>query len=186
MKVVLVGDTQVGKSCIVHRITKGSFRTASPPTIGAAFENHLVTTPKGSVALQLWDTAGQERYRALTPMYYRNANVAILVFDLTVRETFEGLEQWVADLSDNSANELRLYIVGNKVDLDEQRAVSLEDARNVADAFRAIAYFETSALTGAGVTELFESIADSIRDGALAEQAVPRAANPPAEKGGCC
>lgn len=92
LKVVLVGDTKVGKSCILSRFVQGTFDRDIPATIGAAFFTKVLTTSSGNVRLQLWDTAGQEKFRSLTPMYYRSAAVAVLVYDVTSKDSLEGLE----------------------------------------------------------------------------------------------
>ena len=160
MKVVLVGDTQVGKTCILGRLTTGSFRSSSPATVGAAFQNHVMTTSKGAVTMQIWDTAGQEKYRALAPMYYRSAHVAILFFDLTNRESFNSLDQWANELEEKTTGELRLFLVGNKVDLESDRKVTKEEAEEFGFQHGAIEYFETSAKTGQGVIELFTKVAE--------------------------
>ncbi|OHS97348.1 small GTP-binding protein [Tritrichomonas foetus] len=161
MKVVLVGDTQVGKTCILGRLTTGTFRASSPATVGAAFQNHVMTTSKGVVTMQIWDTAGQEKYRALAPMYYRSAQVAILFFDLTNLESFRSLDQWANELEEKTTGELRLFLVGNKCDLEAERKVKREEAEEFGFQHGAIEYVETSAKTGAGVVELFTKVAET-------------------------
>ena len=161
MKVVLVGDTQVGKTCLVQRLISGTFRGSSPPTVGAAFQDHVMTTEKGVVSMQIWDTAGQEKYRSLAPMYYRNAQAAILVFDLTNTQSYEALEQWATELEEKSSTEIKLFIVGNKCDLTEQRAVSKEEAEEFTYRHGGMAYIETSAKNGTGVLQLFTKVAES-------------------------
>lgn len=160
MKVVLVGDTQVGKTCILGRLTSGTFRTNSPATVGAAFQNHVMTTSKGVVTMQIWDTAGQEKYRALAPMYYRSAHVAILFFDLTNPESFKSLDQWANELEEKTTGELKLFLVGNKSDLVDERKIKREDAEEFSFQHGAIEYLETSAKTGDGVIELFTKVAE--------------------------
>jgi Ras-related protein Rab-5C len=156
----LVGDSQVGKTCLVTYLTTGAFKGSDLPTIGAAFQNHIMSTPSGSIALQIWDTAGQEKYRALTPMYYRRANVAILVFDLTRAESFESLSSWLGDLSNQHEGEIKLFLAGNKLDLAKEREVSLEDAQKFVQSHGIVGYFETSAKTGEGIAQLFTSVAE--------------------------
>lgn len=160
MKVVLVGDTQVGKTCILARLTSGTFRTNSPATVGAAFQNHVMTTSKGAVTMQIWDTAGQEKYRALAPMYYRSAHVAILFFDLTNIDSFKSLDQWANELEEKTTGDLRLFLVGNKSDLVEERKIKREDAEEFGFQHGAIEYIETSAKNGNGVVELFTKVAE--------------------------
>jgi small GTP-binding protein len=161
MKVVIVGDSTVGKTCLLSRLATGQFISSNLPTVGAAFQNHSVTTAKGTVSLQIWDTAGQERYRALTPMYYRNAQVVILVFDLTSSATFTSLDEWRADLNGKADHSVQLFVVGTKSDLASERAVEARLGREFAEKINAVDYFETSAKTGSGVNALFARVAES-------------------------
>ena len=161
MKVVLVGDTQVGKTCILGRLTSGQFRASSPATVGAAFQNHVITTNKGAVSMQIWDTAGQEKYRSLAPMYYRSAQVAILFFDLTNRQSFLDLDQWANELEEKTTGEIKTFLVGNKCDLEDERQVSKEEAQEFSFQHGAIEYVETSAKTGDGVVDLFTKVAET-------------------------
>jgi len=161
MKVVLVGDTQVGKTCLVSWLTTGSFRGAAPATVGAAFQDHVMATDKGTVSMQIWDTAGQEKYRSLAPMYYRNAQAAILVFDLTSAQSYDALEQWATELREKASDDMKLFVVGNKCDLETDRKVTAVDAREFTFRHGAVEYYETSAKTGLGVVALFRAVADS-------------------------
>ena len=160
MKIVLVGDTQVGKTCLIRRLANGVFSEHNIATIGAAFQNHVIQTKSGTVSLQIWDTAGQEKFRALAPMYYRSAAVAILCFDLTNKRTFQALEQWSMELNEKAADTLQIIICGNKKDMVEQREISFEEGTEFAKAQGAVFYAETSAKTGEGVMELFTRIAE--------------------------
>jgi small GTP-binding protein len=160
MKVVIVGDSTVGKTCLLSRLTTGQFNPTNLPTIGAAFQNQIMTTSKGSVTLQLWDTAGQERYRALTPMYYRNAQVIVMVFDLTSSHSFNSLDDWKKDLEGKADRDVQLFLVGTKSDLVSERVVEPKSSRNFANRIGAVDYIETSSKTGAGVTSLFTKVAE--------------------------
>ena len=162
MKVVMVGDTRVGKTCVLEKLTSGIFKESSPPTIGAAFKSHILETKEGCVSLQIWDTAGQEKYRALTQMYYRSANVALLFFDLTNRDSFNALELWCGELSRKAPEKIKTVLVGNKLDLIEERVVSKDDAEKFANEHNIFFYAETSAKTGEGITDLFVRIAENI------------------------
>jgi small GTP-binding protein len=173
MKVVVVGDTQVGKTCLVARLVTDQFHATGLPTIGAAFQNHIITTSKGAVTLQIWDTAGQEKYRALTPMYYRNARAALVVFDVTNHQSFQALEEWITDL-DSNPDSVTLFLVGNKCDLEDDRVVTTNMAKDWADQHEAVTYVETSAKTGMGVIDLFTRVAECVvSDAAFAEE-LPR------------
>lgn len=177
MKVVVVGDSTVGKTCLLSRLTTGQFNPSNLPTIGAAFQNQILTTSKGSAALQIWDTAGQERYRALTPMYYRNAQVIVMVFDLTNNSSFTSLDDWMADLQGKADSDVQLFVVGNKADLVAERSVEERAAKNFAEKIGAIEYLETSAKSGQGVTGLFTKVAESAQSKSqVAFDALPVAA----------
>jgi small GTP-binding protein len=160
LKVVIVGDTKVGKSCILSRFVQGSFDHSTPATIGAAFLTKVVTTNEGPMRLQLWDTAGQEKFRSLAPMYYRSANVAVLVFDVTSKSSLEDLEDWSAEIADKAPQGIKLVVIGNKIDLVEERVISTQAGKEAAAAMNAALYGETSALTGEGVNEIFAKIAE--------------------------
>ena len=160
MKIVIVGDTQVGKTCLIRRLASGVYLEHNIATIGAAFQNHVIQTKKGTVSLQIWDTAGQEKFRALAPMYYRSAAVAILCFDLTNKKTFEALEQWSMELNEKAVDTLKVVICGNKKDMVEQRDVTFQEGEEFAQTHNAIFYTETSSKTGEGVVELFTQIAE--------------------------
>jgi small GTP-binding protein len=157
VKVVFVGETRVGKSCILRRFVDDVFDENQVNTIGTAFSTKVIPTPTGTILLQLWDTAGQEQYRSLASMYYRNAHVALLVYDFTRRETFTKLSDWVGEISDHAPNGIRSIVVANKLDISP-RGVTREEGRSFAESINAIAYLETSAKTGEGVKELFQAV----------------------------
>jgi small GTP-binding protein len=160
LKVVIVGDTKVGKSCILSRFVNGSFDHCSPSTIGAAFLTKVVTTNKGSMRLQLWDTAGLEKFRSLSPMYYRKASVVVLVFDVTSKSSFKNLEDWMVEIAGEAPQGIKLVVIGNKIDLVEERVISTQAGKEAAAAMNAVLYGETSGLTGEGVNEIFAKIAE--------------------------
>jgi small GTP-binding protein len=162
MKVVIVGDTQVGKTCMISYLVSNTFKSYSPPTIGAAFQTYCVTTSQGPTTLQIWDTAGQEKYRALAPMYYRSADIAILVYDVTQLPTFQALDQWCAELAEKGPANLEVVIVGNKIDLAEERAVETSAGKAFAAEHGAKWYTEVSAKTGVGIFDLFVKAAEIV------------------------
>ncbi len=164
-KLVLLGDSAVGKSCLVTRFVKGDFFEFQEPTIGAAFLTAEVELEDGtSVKFELWDTAGQERYRSLAPMYYRGAAAAIVVYDITDRDSFEGSKAWVAELMRRRGSSCLIVLVGNKLDLEGGREV---EKAHVADHASScgVLHVETSAKTGKNVNELFEMIAQKVPKG---------------------
>ena len=188
MKIVLIGDTQVGKSSIVNRLVKGKFEDNCAPTIGAALQNYLVQTATGNVQMQIWDTAGQEKFRSLAPMYYRTASVAIICYDITKTETFEGLDSWTKELMDKGPQGLKMVVVGNKKDLEEERAVDTKTAEEFCFQRQASFFMEVSAKTGEGIKELFDKIATLNETDARVQDSEPIEIIPSKEKesSGCC
>lgn len=157
-KLVLLGESAVGKSSLVLRFVKGQFHDYQESTIGAAFLTQSVCLEDATIKFEIWDTAGQERYHSLAPMYYRGAHVAIVVYDVTSQETFSKAKIWVKELQRQASAGIVICLVGNKIDLEEKRAVTPEEARSYADE-NGLLYMETSAKTAANVTDLFVAIA---------------------------
>lgn len=156
LKVVLIGETRVGKTSLLQRYVEDTFEE-NQPTIGAAFSTKVVPTPNGTTQLNLWDTAGQEQFRALASMYYRNAHVALFVYDWTRKETFSALSEWVKTIENNASGNIKIFVVGNKTDLGA-RATTRDEVREFAESIHAQGHFETSAKTGAGVNDLFRAV----------------------------
>ena len=159
-KLVLLGNTNVGKSCIVHRFMKDEFLQDSTPTIGAQFVTKVLPVENGnSVRLEIWDTAGQERFKSLTPMYYKGAAVALVVYDVSNSPSFEGAKGWFKELQNHGSPNMVMALVGNKSDL--QKVVSTETAREFASRHHLI-FYEISAKTGENVNALFNEIARKV------------------------
>jgi len=159
IKMVLLGDSGVGKSCLVLRFVRGQFDPSSKVTVGAAFMSHPVALPDSStVKFEIWDTAGQERYASLAPLYYRGASAAAIVYDITSKDSFAKAKHWVKELQKNASQEIVIILVGNKSDMEADRDVSAEEAKEYADE-NAMEYIEASAKTAHNVNEIFESIA---------------------------
>ncbi|KAJ1650678.1 GTP-binding protein of the rab/ypt [Dispira simplex] len=158
-KLVLLGESAVGKSSLVVRFAKDQFDEYRESTIGAAFFTQVVPVDDTtSVKFEIWDTAGQERYKSLAPMYYRNAQCAVIVYDITKAETFERAKSWVKELQRQADPDIVIALVGNKNDLEANRAVTAEECQAYADE-GGLLFKETSAKTGANVLELFQTIA---------------------------
>ena len=159
IKMVLLGDSGVGKSCLVLRFVRGQFDPSSKVTVGAAFMSHPVALPDSStVKFEIWDTAGQERYHSLAPMYYRGAAAAIIVYDITSTESFNRAKNWVRELQRQGNPDLIVALAGNKADLAGQRAVEPSEAQGYADE-NGLYFIETSAKTSVNVGDLFNEIA---------------------------
>ena len=159
-KVVFLGDTSVGKSCLAVRFVRNDFFEFQEPTIGAAFLGKNITLNDTRYKFEIWDTAGQERYRSLAPMYYRGAKAAVVVYDITNEDTFKGAKSWVKELKTKTTNCIVL-LVGNKVDLIENRKVDIDMVDDFAKNHGLI-YIETSAKTGEKVDEIFKTIAKNL------------------------
>ncbi|KAG6634395.1 hypothetical protein I3843_12G114700 [Carya illinoinensis] len=156
-KVVLIGDSGVGKSNLLSRFTRNEFNNDSKSTIGVEFATRSVRVDDKIVKAQIWDTAGQERYRAITSAYYRGAVGALLVYDVTRHLTFENVERWLKELRDHTDSNIVIMLVGNKADLRHLRAVSAEDATAFAERERTF-FMETSALESLNVENAFTQV----------------------------
>ena len=156
LKVVLLGDADVGKSCLVQRFVKDSFSLQKVSTSQrVAFEEKNLVLDGRKIQLAIWDTAGQEKYRSLAPIYYRDADVAIVVYDLTKPHSFDALRFWIHQLQSHlRKGRTAVAVVANKADLAGNRKVDEEEARRYAEEIEAL-YTETSAKTGENVGKLF-------------------------------
>ena len=157
LKIVLVGHANVGKTCIVKRATTQTFSEDTAPTLGASYVSKLVPVNGTDIRLQIWDTAGQERYRGMTPMYYRGAQVALIVYSIHDSESFDAVDGWLNSLNENSDGDRILFLIGNKCDLEYDRVVTTELAQTKSKSIKAH-FYEVSAKTGQGIEELFNDI----------------------------
>ncbi|OQR84596.1 Rab11 family GTPase [Achlya hypogyna] len=160
-KVVLIGDSGVGKSNLLSRFTRNEFSLESKSTIGVEFATKSIQAEGKTIKAQIWDTAGQERYRAITSAYYRGAVGALLVYDITKHPTFENVERWLKELRDHADANTVIMLVGNKSDLRHLRAVQTEEAMAFAEKHN-LAFLETSALDATGVDTAFQRILTEI------------------------
>lgn len=161
-KLVLLGESAVGKSSLVLRFVKGQFHEYQESTIGAAFLTQTVSLDDTTIIkFEIWDTAGQERYHSLAPMYYRGAQAAIIVFDITSADTFTRAKNWVKELQRQANPNIVMALAGNKSDLAQKRVVTTEEATEYAEENQLI-YFETSAKTGNNVVDIFLAIAKKL------------------------
>ena len=160
-KVVIMGDSSIGKTSIVQRFNQETFDYQMDTTIGASFLTKVVQTRNGAVTLNVWDTAGQERYRSLIPTYARGANAAIICYDITSQLSFDHLQGWIDELHKFCSEDVPIYIVGNKCDMDP--IVPNQDAEKFAEDHGCVCMF-TSAKKGSGIKELFASIAEKLGD----------------------
>jgi len=161
-KLVLLGESAVGKSSLVLRFVKDQFDDYRESTIGAAFLTQTVNLEDGTtVKFEIWDTAGQERYKSLAPMYYRNANCAVVVYDITQSTSLEKARNWIRELQRQADPSIVIALCGNKSDLAARRQVTQEEAQKYAEE-EGLMWAETSAKTGDGVTDIFTRIAKKL------------------------
>uniref|UniRef100_A0A915K1K8 Uncharacterized protein n=1 Tax=Romanomermis culicivorax TaxID=13658 RepID=A0A915K1K8_ROMCU len=169
MEIMLIGDSCVGKTCLLIRFKDNAFlHNNFIATVGMDYRIKRIDLDGLKVKLQIWDTAGQERFRSITHAYYRDADAILLLFDISNRATFEHLRSWLSDAKDNGRETTLMYIIGNKLDLGAQRQVKVEEAEKFAEVFKRAAlistthgltYMETSGKTGANVDNVFRHVA---------------------------
>lgn len=161
IKTVLLGDSGVGKSSLVLRFVTDTFRPYSESTIGASFLTKILLVNEKQSKFFIWDTAGQEKYHSLAPMYYRGAQVAIIVYDITNKNSFLTLKRWIKELQLHGPPDILIAIVGNKSDLSGNRKVSYNQAKAYADEINVL-FIETSAKNNSNINELFTNISNQI------------------------
>ncbi|KAM0953474.1 putative small GTP-binding protein [Dioscorea sansibarensis] len=160
-KIVLVGDSGVGKSNILSRFTRNEFCLESKSTIGVEFATRTLQIEGKTVKAQIWDTAGQERYRAITSAYYRGAVGALLVYDITKRQTFDNVQRWLHELREHADSNIVIMMAGNKSDLSHLRSVQEDDGQVLAEK-EGLSFLETSALGAQNIEKAFQTILTEI------------------------
>ncbi|CAK1541249.1 unnamed protein product [Leptosia nina] len=160
-KVVLIGDSGVGKSSLLSRFTRNEFNLESKSTIGVEFATRSIEVDGKTIKAQIWDTAGQERYRAITSAYYRGAVGALLVYDIAKHLSYENVERWLRELRDHADQNILIMLVGNKSDLRHLRSITTEEAKAFAET-NGLSFIETSALDSTNVEPAFQNILTEI------------------------
>ena len=160
-KLILIGNSGVGKSCILQRYMKHTFEEKYKCTIGVDFLMKSLTINGKTVKLQLWDTAGQEKYKSMVSSYYRGANVALIVFDITSHASFDALPIWIENFYKNGPEQKNIILIGNKKDLEESRQVTQEEAQTFSE-MNNMMYFETSAKEGDNIDYVFNYAAEKL------------------------
>ncbi|KAL6989327.1 Ras-related protein RABD2a [Sarracenia purpurea var. burkii] len=192
-KLLLIGDSGVGKSCLLLRFADDSYLDSYISTIGVDFKIRTVEQDGKTIKLQIWDTAGQERFRTITSSYYRGAHGIIIVYDITDPESFNNVKQWLSEIDRYATENVNKLLVGNKCDLDANRAVSYETAKAFADEI-GIAFMEASAKDAINVEQAFMAMTADIKT-RMASQPALNGAKPPmvqirgqpvGQKSGCC
>mmetsp|Transcript_6486 Transcript_6486/g.27304 ORF Transcript_6486/g.27304 Transcript_6486/m.27304 type:complete len:203 (-) Transcript_6486:135-743(-) len=193
-KLLLIGDSGVGKSCLLLRFADDTYTESYISTIGVDFKIRTIELEGKTIKLQIWDTAGQERFRTITSSYYRGAHGIIVVFDVTDLESFNNVKQWLHEIDRYACQNVKKLLVGNKCDLASKRAVPTEQAKEFADSL-GIQYLETSAKNSTNVEKAFTTMAGQIRKW-MQTQPTPAAQTKvniakgqqidPNKSGGCC
>jgi len=195
-KIVVLGSAGVGKTSLALRFVQGTYRSEQTSTIGASFLTKRMLVDGWKIKLQIWDTAGQERFRSMAPMYYRSAAAAILVYDITSAESFETMKGWFNELNDKYQGNIIIAISGNKLDLESDRRVNVEEAKSYAQSIDAF-WTETSAKDNTGIEEMFSSICHQLiqkkksNGSIMGEEGrtslpITQTVNNPPPPGGCC
>ncbi|OHT11932.1 Ras-related protein RABA2b [Tritrichomonas foetus] len=161
LKIVLTGDSGVGKTNLLSQFAKNTFNPDYKTTIGVEFATKTLKVKGKMVKAQIWDTAGQERYRAITSSYYKGANAAMVLYDITSSISFQNVQRWMKEVRDNSEQNIVIMIIGNKSDLDNLRSVSKEDGMREAEREKTM-FFETSACTAENVQEAFNTLISEV------------------------
>ena len=162
-KVLLLGDSTVGKTCFLLRYCDKTFQDAHLSTIGLDYRVKTMTLKNNkNIKLQIWDTAGQDRFRAITKNYYKGANGIILIYDVTNLQTYENVKNWITQIREETNPNVVIYLAGNKIDIpEEERAVKTEEGKEIADEYK-LQFKETSAKDGINVNEVFQELVEKI------------------------
>ena len=204
-KMIVIGDAGVGKSCLTNRASKDKFLSDYSPTVGFEFLTFTTSIENKIIKLQIWDTCGQEVYRSLISNFYRNASLAMMVYSIDNRESFLHINQWLKEIRIQSHPDVKIILVGNKSDLENERAVTYDEAKKFKEENQILYFEETSAKTGFKAKEAFEEAARILynehknyklrakNEGTMNEikndQNIPKKLNNKSEKkrkGGCC
>jgi Ras-related protein Rab-8A len=162
IKLLLIGDSGVGKSCLLLRFSGDEFNSSFITTIGIDFKIKTIELEGKTIKLQIWDTAGQERFRTITTAYYRGAMGILLVYDVTDEQSFQNIRNWIRNIEQHAADNVDKLLVGNKCDMTDDKLVETSVGQALADEY-SIDFFETSAKNNINVVECFTSIAKKIK-----------------------
>jgi Ras-related protein Rab-8A len=193
IKLLMIGDSGVGKTCLLLRYANDSFSPTFITTIGIDFKIKNIEIDQKRVKLQIWDTAGQERFRTITTSYFRGAQGIVLVYDVTDRRSFESIRNWINQIQQHADVHVNKILVGNKCDMLDEKVVSTEEGKKLAEEFNMM-FWETSAKNDVNVEQSFHSIAKSVKDRIIADggagptggKSVTLNSSKPATKKGCC
>ncbi len=168
-KIIIIGDSGVGKSNILGRYIRNEFRVDTKSTVGVEFGSKKVIIENTPIKLQIWDTAGQERYRSITSAYYKGSKGCFIVYDITSLQSFENLGKWLEEIKRSGDKTISIILVGNKCDLESERKVSLEMGKKKAEEMNC-PFYETSALSNTKIEEVFKAMCEDIFKKAKSEK----------------
>ena len=154
-KIIVVGDSGVGKSCLTLRGTKNNFEESYSPTVGFEFFTFNIRVNDRNIKLQIWDTCGQEAYRSLITSFYRNSSLAILVYSIDNQNSYSNIESWLNEIKSQANPEIKIFLIGNKIDLKDQRQIDAEDAKQFSKDHAFNYFIETSAKNGFNAQAVF-------------------------------
>ena len=163
-KLIVIGDSGVGKSCLTNNAVKNTFEEAYNATVGFEFFTFNVKMCEKVIKLQIWDTCGQELYRSLITNFYRNSSLAIMVYAINDKATFENIEMWLRELRTHSNPDAKVFLIGNKVDLEKEREVTTEQGENYCKQNKIDLFMESSAKTGLNTQNIFLKAAELLFD----------------------
>jgi len=168
LKLLLLGDSSVGKTSILLKYISNKFDDSSISTVGVDYMDKIIDYNKFKIKLQIWDTSGEEKFRTITKNFYRNADGLLVVFDLTKKESYDHIRSWINEAKENN-DKLKTLLIGNKLDLKDERIVAIDVAKQFAEKNN-LKYIETSAKDGTNINESFQAIIDLLFDGKSSEE----------------
>ena len=160
-KLILIGDSGVGKTNILNKYVNNEFSYSTQSTVGVEFGSKIVKKGEKTIKLQIWDTAGQERYKSITSAYYKGSKGALIVYDITKKQTFENVDRWIDELKEKGSDNILIMLIGNKSDLEDKREVQTDEVAKKTRQYK-IAFCETSALNGNNIEHAFDSLVEEI------------------------
>ena len=186
-KILLLGDSSVGKTCFLMRYTDNTFQEIHMSTIGLDYKLKNVQLDDGKmVKIQIWDTAGQDRFRSITKNYYKGAHGIILIYDITNQKTFENVKNWINQIKEEVSNKVTIILVGNKIDDEDHRVVSTEQGEKMAKDF-GLMFFECSAKSGINIDSTFnELVKKTVENYSKVKMEGEKLKNKKGGKKGCC
>ena len=196
LKIVVVGDSGVGKTNLIRRFIQDDFQSNSKATVGVEFFSKSFKINDNVFKIEIWDTAGQERYKSITAAYYKGAKGGLVVYDVTSKTSFDNVDNWVSEIKEKASTDMKTMMIGNKIDLKDERAVSTEEALEKAKLLE-LPLMEASALDSTNVKQAFYDLLkemykevkktiDVVEQAEKQNEGVQLDTNQPQEKKGCC